>query len=332
MEQLIACMPNFSEGRDQEKINAIAEEIRKIEDVKLLDVSSNRDHNRAVITFGGGLSGIRKAAFASIAKATELIDMAYHRGGHPRLGATDVVPFVPLRGVSMEDCVRIAREVGRDVGEKLGVPVYLYTEAATSIERRSLQAIRKGQYEALPAKLSQESWRPDFGPPEFNPKTGATIVGARGFVIAYNVNLKSRDSELAQKIAELIRDSGSMETDQGIRFKVPGVLPFIKAIGVNLEEFGLVQVSMNVMNYNALPMHIAYETIKRIAALCKVEIHSSEIVGVVPEEALVISGKFYSPDTQEVAELIRVARKHLKLDQFEKFEPEKKIIEWMMEE
>ena len=332
MEQVIACVPNFSEGRDLEKINAIAEEIRKIENAKLLDVSSNRDHNRAVITFAGSPSGVKKAAFASIAKATELIDMASHRGAHPRLGAADVVPFVPLKGVSMEDCVRIAREVGEDVGEKLGVPVYLYAEAATTIERRSLQAIRKGQYEALPDKLRQEAWRPDFGPPEFNPKTGATIVGARGFVIAYNVNLRSRDCQLAQKIAELIRDSGSMETGQGIRFKVPGVLPFIKAIGINLEEFGLVQVSMNVMNYKALPMHIAYETIKRIAALCKIEVHSSEIVGLVPEEALLISGKFYSPGTQEVTKLIRVARDQLKLDQFEKFEPEKKIIEWMMEE
>ncbi|MBW2148109.1 MAG: glutamate formimidoyltransferase [Deltaproteobacteria bacterium] len=330
MKEIIACVPNFSEGRDFEKIRKITDEIKKVKDLKLLDIASDKDHHRTVVTFVGGPSAIKTAAFASIARATELIDMSSHKGGHPRIGATDVFPFVPVRGVTMETCVQLARELGKEVGEKLGIPVYLYEEAANKPERKSLQVIRKGQYEALPTKLKQKQWEPDYGPAEFNPKSGATVIGARGYVIAFNVNLQSRAIALAKRIAEIIRESGSVEVNNNKTIRVPGVLNFVKAIGVDLKEYGLVQVSMNLTNYKVTPMHMAFETIKRLAGLSEIEIHSSEIVGLITEESLLMSGKFYSPRAYRKKSLITIAVEQMMLDKFEKFAPERKIIEWMI--
>jgi glutamate formiminotransferase len=329
MKKVVACIPNFSEGRDPEKIVQIADEIRKVKGVAVLDVASDKDHNRTVITFAGAPLAVKEAAVAGAARAMEVIDMSLHKGGHPRIGATDVIPFVPVKGVTMDECVQVAREAGREVGE-LGIPVYLYEEAAYRLERKSLQAIRKGQYEALPEKLIQEQWKPDYGPARFNPKSGATVIGARAFVIAFNVNVQSQNMVLAKNIAEIIRESGYIAVDTGKKIRVPGVLPCVKAIGVDLRELGLVQVSMNLTNYTVTPMHLAYETIKKLAHLCNVGIHSSEIVGLVPAEALAMSGRFYSPQENKMKNLVHIAVDQMRLNAVEAFIPEKKIIEWMI--
>ncbi|HHM24399.1 MAG TPA: glutamate formimidoyltransferase, partial [Bacteroidetes bacterium] len=233
MEKIVECVPNFSEGRNKAVIQAIAQEIENTEGVMLLDVDPGAATNRTVITFIGSPEGVKEAAFRAIKKAAELIDMSKHHGEHPRIGATDVCPFVPVSGVTMEDCVQIAREVGKRVGEELGIPVYLYEEAATKPERKNLANIRKGEYEGLPEKLKDPEWKPDFGPAEFNPKTGATVIGAREFLIAYNVNLNTRDRKLAHEIALNLRESGRAKRDaegkiirdeNGKAIKIPGRL------------------------------------------------------------------------------------------------------------
>lgn len=266
--RLLECVPNISEGRDQEKIALIAKEVKKHREVKLLDVSSDRDHHRSVFTFIGEPKAVKDAAFSFALKAIELIDMKEHRGAHPRLGAVDVVPFVPIQGVEMEEAIQVAREFGKELGKK-GVPVFFYEEAATSPERKDLPSIRKGEYERLKEKLRDPKWKPDEGPESFNPKSGATVVGARFPLVAYNVNLKTEDLSIAKEIA------------RKVRFK-DGGFPHVRAMGVDLKERGMVQVSMNLTNYRVTSIPKVFEFIREEALRRSVEVAESEIVGLIP--------------------------------------------------
>ena len=266
--RLLECVPNISEGRDQEKIALIAEEVKKHREVKLLDVSSDRDHHRSVFTFIGEPKAVKDAAFSFALKTIELIDMKEHCGAHPRLGAVDVVPFVPIQGVEMEEAIQVAREFGKELGKR-GVPVFFYEEAATSPERKDLPSIRKGEYEGLKEKLRDPKWKPDEGPESFNPKSGATVVGARFPLVAYNVNLKTKDLSIAKEIA------------RKVRFK-DGGFPHVRAMGVDLKEKGMVQVSMNLTNYWVTNIPKVFEFIREEALRRSVEVAESEIVGLIP--------------------------------------------------
>jgi len=270
--KLLECVPNISEGRDQEKIALIVGEIKKHKGIKLLDVSSDIDHHRSVFTFIGEPKAVKDAALSMALKAIELIDMSKHKGGHPRLGAVDVVPFVPIREVKMEEAVNIAREFGKELGE-MGIPVYFYGEASTRPERKDLPNIRKGEYEGLNEKMRDPSWKPDEGPQEFNPKSGATIVGARFPLIAFNVNLRTKDISIAKEIS------------RKVRFK-DGGFPEVRAMGVDLKEKGMVQVSMNLTNYRITNITKVYEFIRKEALKRGIEIGGSEIVGLIPLDAL----------------------------------------------
>ena len=266
--QLLECVPNISEGRDPDKIASIAEEIKKHKKIRLLNISSDKDHHRSVFTFVGEPEEVKEAALSFALKAIDLIDMREHKGEHPRLGAVDVVPFVPIHGVEMEEAVRIAREFGKELGRR-GVPIFFYEEAALRTERRELPAIRKGEYEGLPEKLKDPGWNPDEGPVVFNPKSGATVVGARFPLVAYNVNLRSEDVNLAKEIA------------RKVRFK-DGGFPHVRAMGVELKEKGMVQVSMNLTHYRVTNIPKVYEFIRTEAMKRGIEIEGSEIVGLVP--------------------------------------------------
>ncbi len=280
MDQIIECVPNFSEGRDQEKIAQLVKEVVSTEGVKLLDYSSDKDHNRTVITFCGDAKGVKEAAFKLIKKASEIIDMRYHKGEHPRIGATDVVPFIPVKNATMEECIQIAREVGERVGRELNIPVYLYEEAATTPERKNLENIRRGEYEGFFEKIKQPEWKPDFGPQEMNPKSGATVIGARNFLIAYNVNLATDNIDIANKIAKAIRFSN-------------GGYRYVKAMGVELKERGIVQVSMNLTDFNKTPIYRVFEAIKAEASRYGVNVIGSEIIGLVPAKALFDVADYY---------------------------------------
>lgn len=280
MDQIIECVPNFSEGRNQEKIAQLVKEVVSTEGVKLLDYSSDKDHNRTVITFCGDAKGVKEVAFKLIKKASEIIDMRYHKGEHPRIGATDVVPFIPVKNATMEECIQIAREVGEKVGSELSIPVYLYEEAATTPERKNLENIRRGEYEGFFEKIKQPEWKPDFGPQEMNPKSGATVIGARNFLIAYNVNLATDNINIANKIAKAIRFSN-------------GGYRYVKAMGVELKERGIVQVSMNLTDFNKTPIYRVFETIKAEASRYGVNVIGSEIIGLVPAKALFDVADYY---------------------------------------
>jgi glutamate formiminotransferase len=277
--RLLECVPNISEGRDQDKIALISEEVKKHTGIKLLDCSSDRDHHRSVFTFIGEPEATKDAAFSLAMKALDLIDMRKHKGDHPRLGAVDVVPFVPIQGVQMEEAVQIAHEFGKGLGKR-GIPVFFYEEAATRPERKDLPSIRKGEYEGLGEKLKDPEWQPDEGPDHFNPKFGATVVGARFPLVAYNVNLKTKDLSLAKAIAKKVR------------FK-DGGFPYVRAMGVDLREKGMVQVSMNLTHYRVTNIPKVYEFIKEEALKKGIEIEASEIVGLIPLGVLEGVAQYY---------------------------------------
>jgi glutamate formiminotransferase / 5-formyltetrahydrofolate cyclo-ligase len=329
VRKIIECVPNFSEGRDTGKIGQIAAGVEKVRGAKLLDVDSNADHNRTVLTFVGGPEPVKKAAYNAIARAAEIIDMAKHGGQHPRLGACDVCPFVPVQNVTMADCVALANELASEVGEKLGIPVFLYGEAARTPERKDLASIRAGQYEGLEAKLKDSRWKPDYGPAAFNKKSGATVIGAREFLIAYNVYLGTTDKELAHRIAGIIRESGCLATaGDGGRIRIPGAFRSVKAVGIALEEPGVAEVSMNLTNYRVAPMHLVFEKIKQLGQLADASVLYSEIVGLVPKEAILEAGRFYRPGAGSEKRLIEAAVKNLGLDSRRGFNPGEKIIEY----
>jgi len=279
--EIVECVPNFSEGRRKEVVDAIADAIRSVPGTKLLDVEMDANHNRAVVTFIGDRKAVAEAAFRGAEKAVALIDLTVHKGEHPRIGALDVCPFVPVSGATMEDCVAIARTVGERIARELKVPVYLYEEAATRPDRRALPDIRKGEFEGLREEIKTNPERaPDFGPRQLHPTAGASVVGARAPLIAFNVNLGTPDVQVAKKIAHAIRESS-------------GGLKYVRAKGFALKDRGIVQVSMNMINYKGTPLFRAYELIKAEAERYGVPIVGSEIVGLVPLEAVVDSAGFY---------------------------------------
>ena len=346
MLKLVECVPNFSEGRDQNVIDAITNEISDTEDVKLLDVDPGADTNRTVVTFIGSPDGVKQAAFRAIKKASELIDMREHKGAHARMGATDVCPFVPVSGVTMADCVEIAREVGQRVANELGIPIYLYEEAATRPERKSLADIRKGEYEGLAEKLQDPDWKPDFGETKFNAKSGATVIGAREFLIAYNVNLNTKDRKLANDIAFTIRETGRnkrgpdgkfLRDENGDPIKEPGLLKATRAVGWYIDEYGQAQISINLINYKITPPHVAFDTICDEAAKRGLRVTGSELVGLIPLQAMLEAGKYYllkqgkSPGVPE-EELIETAIVSMGMRDLTEFDPQKKIIEFQVSE
>jgi len=281
MARIVECIPNFSEGRDAAKVKQILEAISAVSGIKLLDHSMNADHNRSVVTFIGEPEKVLEAAFAACSKAAELINMEQHHGEHPRIGATDVIPFVPISEVTMADCVDMAKKLGERIGTELQIPVYLYEEAATRPERRDLAYIRKGQYEALKAELGVEPGRePDFGPAQMHPSAGATVVGARMPLVAFNINLGTSDISIAKRIAKLIRarDGGYM---------------YVKAMGVNLDERHIAQVSINMINFRKTSLYRVFETVKMEAERYGVPVVGSEIIGLVPMDALIDVAEYY---------------------------------------
>jgi glutamate formiminotransferase len=281
MVKIVECVPNFSEGRRPEIIEAIAESIKGVDKIRLLAYESDKDHNRSVFTFIGEPERVKEAAFSAISKAAELIDMNKHTGEHPRIGATDVVPFIPISDVDMNDCVNLAKDLGKEVGEKLKIPVYLYEHAATKPSRENLANIRKGQYEGLREAITQDPERmPDFGPGELHPTAGATVIGARMPLIAFNINLNTDDVDIAKSIAKAVRHSS-------------GGLKYVKALGLEISERGIVQVSMNLTNYKKTPVFRVFEMIKSEAERYGVEILGSEVVGLIPMDALVDCADFY---------------------------------------
>lgn len=280
MGKLVECVPNFSEGRRPEVIEAIVAEVKKVSGVKLLDVKPDASHNRTVVTFVGDPQSVKLAAFNACAKACELIDMEQQKGGHPRVGATDVVPFIPVRDVSMEECIQLANELGSDIATKLGIPVYLYEEAAKIPSRKRLPDVRKGEYEGLKEEISKPERHPDYGQPQMHPTAGATVVGARQFLVAYNINLGTSDLRIAQKIANSIRE-------------VKGGFKYVRAMGVMLEDRTIAQVSINMVDYTRTPLFRVFETVKSEAARYGVNIIGSELIGVTPLQALLDVAEFY---------------------------------------
>lgn len=344
--KLVECVPNFSEGRDLEKIKAITKEIESIPQVTLLDVDPGESTNRTVVTFIGTPEGVKEAAFQAIKKAAEVLDMSKHQGAHSRIGATDVCPFVPVSGVTMEDCVQIAHDVGKRVAEELAIPVYLYEEAAQKPERKNLANIRVGEYEGLEEKLKDPEWAPDYGKPVFNVKAGATNVGAREFLIAYNINLNTRDRALARHIAFNLREKGRAKRDKegkiirdenGKSIKIPGKFKSVKAVGWYIEDYGIAQISINFTNYKISPPHLVFDEAIKEAEAIGLRVTGSELVGLIPKEAMLMAGRHYlkkqgkSPGVPE-EELIDIAVKSLGLEDVSPFEPNKKIIEYQFKE
>jgi glutamate formiminotransferase / formiminotetrahydrofolate cyclodeaminase len=342
MSRLVECVPNFSEGRDRSVIDAISRAISATSGVRLLDVDPGADTNRTVYTFVGEPEAVSEAAFRGAVAASELIDMSRHQGAHPRMGALDVCPIVPVSGVTMDECVQVAQVLGRRLAETLALPVYFYEYAATRPGRRNLADIRAGEYEGLRGKLADPDWVPDAGPASFNARLGATAVGAREFLIAYNVNLNTRDQKLANEVALNIREAGRLKRDaqgeivtdaQGGQQRVPGRLKAVKAIGWYIEQYRQAQVSVNLLSYRTTPLHVVYETAVEEAAKLGLVVTGSELVGLAPLEPLLQAGRHYlrkqgrSTGLPE-RELVEISIQSLGLAQLAPFDPDKRIIEY----
>lgn len=280
MEKIIECVPNFSNGRDPKILSELVAEVVSCKDVKLLDYSQDRDYNRSVITFCGGIDGVKTVSFNLAKRASQLIDMRNQKGEHPRIGATDVIPFIPIKNVTMEECIEISKEVGRRIGEELKIPVYLYEESQSNPIRKRLEDIRRGEYEHFFEKIKKDEWKPDYGPQIMNEKSGATVIGGRNYLIAYNVNLSTNNIEIADRIAKSIRYSS-------------GGLRYVKAIGVKLKERNIVQVSMNLTNFEKTPIYRVFEMIKNEASRYGVIVTGSEIIGLIPSQALFDVAEYY---------------------------------------
>ncbi|MBP7448412.1 MAG: glutamate formimidoyltransferase [Flavobacteriales bacterium] len=339
--QLIECVPNISEGRDRAKIDAIAAVVETVEGVRLLDVDPGKATNRTVITFVGEPGPVCEAAFRLIKKAQELIDMRSHKGEHPRFGATDVCPLVPISGISMEETAEHARKLAARVGGELGIPVYCYEAAATEEKRRNLANNRSGEYEGLPKKLSDPAWKPDFGPAAFTDsvaRSGAIAIGARNFLVAYNVNLNTTSTRRANAIAFDIREAGrKVKQDDGSEVQVPGKLKSVKGIGWFIEEYGIAQLSLNLTDITVTPVHIAFDEACKSAAERGIRVTGSELVGLIPKQSLLDAADFYLARQERSLgiperEKIKIAVKSLGLDDLGPFDPQKKVIEYMLEE
>jgi len=345
MVKIVECVPNFSEGRDPVKIKAISDAIDAVDNVKLLDVDPGKDTNRTVITFVGDPEHVLEAAFQGIKAASEVIDMQNQTGAHARMGATDVCPFVPVSGMTMDECSDLARRLGKRVGDELGIPVFLYEAAASVPERENLADIRAGEYEGLEQKLKDPQWKPDFGPAEFNARSGATVIGAREFLIAYNINLNTRNTQIAKEIAFTIREKGRLKRDNnrkivrdenGTALRVPGKFTNCKAVGWYMEDFGRAQVSMNLTNYKITPPNVVFDECCRLAESMGARVTGSELVGLIPLDALKNAGTYYlqkqgKPTGVPESELIHIAVLSMGLGDLYTFEKEKKVIEYQLE-
>lgn len=337
--KIIECVPNFSEGKEHATFDAISTAVNMTANVKLLNIEPDADYNRVVVTLAGDEKGILEGAINACTAAASNIDMTKHKGEHPRLGAIDVVPFVPVKNATMEDCVKISERFGERIARELDIPVYLYEAAARKPERTSLSNIRKGEYEGLEEKLKDPEWAPDFGKAQFNPKLGALVTGARFFLVAYNVNIKSTDIKISKDIAETLRESGKAKRDiqgnivkeNGKTVNIPGRLKNVKGMGVSLEKYNITQVSMNLTNYNVTPIHVAYEEVKKEAERLGSEVNGSEIVGLVPLEALLQAGEFYSQGKySQEKDLVQLAIEKLGLSTLNTFDKYQKIIDYMI--
>ena len=349
MKQLIECVPNFSEGRDMAVIRQITDEIEKSEGVKLLDVDPGAATNRTVVTFVGEPEHVIEAAFRAVKKASEVIDMRKHKGEHPRMGATDVCPLVPIANISMEEAVEYARKLAKRIGDELSIPIYCYENAAFTEERRNLANCRSGEYEGMPEKLKDPHWKPDFGPAEFNAGAGVTAVGARDFLVAFNVNLNTTSTRRANAIAFDVRERGRpkrenesisgniLKDENGKNITIPGSLKSVKAIGWFIEEYGLAQISMNLTNISITPVHVAFDETCKKAEDRGIRVTGSELVGLIPIQAMLDAGKYFLKKQKRSAgisekELLKIAIKSMGLDDLKPFIPKEKIIEYMIEE
>src|ERR1700719_3393992 len=344
MQKLIECVPNFSEGRDQSIIRQIADAIESVEGVSLLDVDPGASTNRTVVTFVGSPEAAVEAAFRGIKKAAELIDMRKHKGAHPRMGSTDVCPFIPVSNVTWEEAIECAQKLGKRVGEELGIPVYLYEKAAKDKSRSNLAVIRAGEYEGFSEKIRKPEWKPDFGPAKLNEKAGATVIGAREFLVAYNVNLNTKAVRRANSVAFDVREQGRFKTEDGTPsgnkvldakgepVRIPGMLKHVKAIGWYVKEYGIAQVSMNLTNIEETPLHAAFDACVESASKRGMRVTGSEIVGMVPKKCLVDAGKYFlrkqkwSEGAAE-EELIDLAVRSMGLGELKPFDATEKIIE-----
>src|SRR6478672_88760 len=348
MQKIIECVPNFSEGRDPEVIRQITAAIESVEGVSLLNVDPGASTNRTVVTLAGDPEAAVEAAFRGIQKAAELIDMRKQKGAHPRMGATDVCPFIPVSNVTWEEAIECARKLGKRVGEELKIPVYLYEKAASDPARSNLSIIRAGEYEGFFDKIKQPEWKPDFGPATFNEKSGGTVIGAREFLVAYNANLNTKATRRANSVAFDVRENGRVKTDDGTPtgkpvldekgepVREPGMLKHVKAIGWYVEEYGMAQVSMNLTNLEVTPLHAAFDACVESAAARGLRVTGSEVVGMLPKKCLVDAGRHYlrkqkwSEGASE-EELIDVAVRSMGLSELKPFDPKEKIIEFKME-
>ena len=338
MKQLIECVPNFSEGSDLSIIKQITNEIESVEGVRLLDVDPGKATNRTVVTFVGEPISVIEAAFRAIKKAAELIDMRKHTGEHPRMGATDVCPLIPVANISMEETAEWSKKLGERVGNELEIPVYLYEDAQKNPERKNLSIIRAGEYEGFSKKILLSEWAPDFGKAIFNAKSGATVIGARDFLVAYNINLNTTSTRRANAIAFDVRESGrKIQNEKGEEIVQPGTLKSVKAIGWFIEEYGVAQISMNLTNVNITPIHIAFDEVCKKANERGVRVTGSELVGLIPLKSLLDAGRYFLEKQQRSVgvsekEIIHIAVKSLGLDELSEFIPEKKIIEYLLNE
>src|SRR6266540_5743287 len=348
MQKLIECVPNFSEGRDPDVIRQITDAIESADGVSLLDVDPGASTNRTVVTFVGSPEAAVEAAFRGIQKAAELIDMRRHKGAHPRMGATDVCPFIPVSNVSWEEAIACAKQLGKRVGDELNIPVYLYEKAAKDQARSNLSVIRAGEYEGFFEKIKQAEWKPDFGPAVFTEKSGATVVGVREFLVAYNVNLNTKSVRRATSVAFDVREQGRVKTEDGTAWgkpmldangepvRIPGTLKHVKAIGWFVKEYGIAQVSMNLTNIEETPLHVAFDACVEAAAKRGMRVTGSEIVGMVPKKCLVDAGRYFlrkqrwSEGVSE-EELIDIAIRSMGLGELKPFDPDEKVIEFKIE-
>ena len=333
--QLIECVPNFSEGNDLNIIRQITDEIEKVEGVRLLNVDPGKATNRTVVTMVGEPARVIEAAFNCIKKAGELIDMSKHKGEHPRMGATDVCPLIPIANISMEETAAYAQQLAKRVGEELKIPVYLYEAAQPNKERSNLSVIRAGEYEGFFKKIKEPQWKPDFGPAEFDAKRGGTVIGARDFLVAYNVNLNTTSTRRANAIAFDVREAGRNIEVDGKKVNQPGTLKSVKAIGWFIEEYGVAQISMNLTNINVTPVHIAFDEVCTRATARGVRVTGSELVGLIPLKAMLDAGKYFLQKQKRSTgvsekELIKIAIKSMGLDELGPFKPEERIIEYML--
>jgi glutamate formiminotransferase/formiminotetrahydrofolate cyclodeaminase len=346
MSQLIECVPNFSEGNDLSIIKQITDEIEKTEGVKLLNVDPGKATNRTVVTFVGSPEACVEAAFNAIKKAGELIDMSKHKGEHPRMGATDVCPFIPISGITMEETARYAQQLAKRVGEELNIPVYLYESAQKNPARNNLSVIRAGEYEGFFKKIKLAEWKPDFGPAEFDAKRGTTVIGARDFLVAYNVNLNTTSTRRANAVAFDVREAGRTKKDEkgkvvmdanGNPVTIPGTLKSVKAIGWYIEEYGVAQISINLTNINVTPVHIAFDEVSKKATERGMRATGSELVGLIPLNSLLDAGKYFLKKQKRSIgvsekELIKIAVKSLGLDELAPFKPEERVIEYLLKD